>query len=131
MIRFAPVYAALAIVVFILEIAIAVYGEGFIRHTLGDFLATMLVYFCFSAILDMRPRLSAFFAFVFSASIEAAQALDVITAVGAGDSEIVRLVFGTTFSWADMLAYALGACAAYMIDVMWVARRNVHSNAVL
>lgn len=131
MIRFAPVYAGLAIVVFILEIIIAFYGEGFVRHTLGDFLATILVYFCFSAILDIRARLSAFFAFVFSASIETAQALDVITAVGAGDSEIVRLVFGTTFSWADMLAYALGACAAYVIDVIWAARRTGHSNAVL
>ena len=114
--RFAPAYAFTALAIFAVEVLIALYGEGFVRHTLGDVLATALVYAGIRTISPVRALHVAAFAFVFSAAVEIAQALNLIGVLGLERSGLARLVLGTTFSWGDMAAYAAGACGAFYID---------------
>ena len=114
--RFAPAYAFAAAGLFAVEVLIALYGEGFVRHTLGDVLATALVYMGVRTLSAARPLYVAIFAFAFSAGVEIAQALDLIGVLGLERSGLARLVLGTTFSWLDMAAYGVGAAGALWID---------------
>ena len=111
-----PAYAALAALLFGIEALIALYGEGFVRHTLGDVLAAALVYVGLRTITGLRPVSAATIAFAFSAAVEAAQAAALIERLGLEGSALARLVLGTTFTWADMAAYALGAAGACLAD---------------
>lgn len=114
--RFAPAYAFAAAGLFAVEVLIALYGEGFVRHTLGDVLATALVYMGVRTIFAARALYAAVFAFAFSAGVEIAQALDLIDVLGLEDVRLARLVLGTTFSWGDMAAYGVGAAGALSTD---------------
>ena len=114
--RFAPAYAFAAAGLFAVEVLIALYGEGFVRHTLGDVLATALVYMGVRMLSAARALYVAAFAFAFSAGVEIAQALDLIGALGLERSGLARLVLGTTFSWLDMAAYGVGAVGAFSMD---------------
>lgn len=114
--RFAPAYAFAAAAIFAVEVLIALYGKGFLRHTIGDVLATALVYAALLSVFSWRPLVAAFAAFIFSVCVEIAQALDLIELLNLGSSAIARTVLGATFSWLDIIAYGTGAASAYVID---------------
>lgn len=114
--RFVPAYAFAATALFAVEVLIALIGEGFLRHTIGDVLATALVYAAILSIFNWRPLVAAFAAFTFSVCVEIVQAVDLIELLNLGSSAIARIVLGTTFSWLDIIAYGTGAAGAYVID---------------
>ena len=114
--RFAPAYAFTAAAIFAVEVLIALYGKGFLRHTIGDVLATALVYAAMLSVFNLRPLAAAVAAFIFSVCVEIAQALHLIELLNLGSSAIARTVLGATFSWLDIIAYGTGAAGAYVID---------------
>ena len=115
--RFAPAYAFTAAAIFAVEVLIALYGKGFLRHTIGDVLATALVYAAMLSVFNLRPLAAAVAAFIFSVCVEIAQALNLIGMLNLESSALARTVLGTTFSWLDIVAYGAGAAVAYIIDL--------------
>lgn len=118
--RFHRVYAVIATAIFLIEICIALFvRDSFVRPVLGDVLAVVLVYSGVLAIVDLRPAAAALIAFMVGVGVEALQYANALTHLGLERVPVARIVLGTTFSWGDIVAYAVGAFVALAADTHW------------
>lgn len=117
MFTFKKHYFFLAILLFLVEVFIALFvKDAFIRPIFGDFLVVILLY-CFArAFWKQSPWVIAICVLIFAYCIEFGQAMNLINILGLEDYKLARIVIGTSFSWEDMIAYTLGVITAYMID---------------
>lgn len=108
--RLNAAYAGLAASLLLLELLIARFAhDRFIRPYAGDFLVTILLY-CLVQSAGRRPVGRALTgALLFSYMVELGQYFHLVARLGLAHSQVARLVLGSAFSWADMLAYTLGA----------------------
>ena len=110
-------YALAAAALFTVETAIALFVKGgFIRHTLGDFLAVILVYCALMALTRLKPIKGALIAFVIALAIEIAQAAGIDRMLMIDRTALGRTLLGSTFDWMDVAAYAAGAVGALLVD---------------
>ena len=120
MFRFHPRYFVLTVVLFLIEVLIAMYvRDNFIRPYFGDFLVVMLMYCFLKSFIDGNVLLTVIVVLLFSFLIEVLQYLDFVERIGLGDSELARTLIGTSFAWMDILAYTTGALA-----ILWIESRN-------
>ncbi len=106
---FRPGYAIATLVVFLIEVVIALYvRDDFVRPYGGDILAVVFVYLGFRTITTMSVHVAAGAALGVAFLVEIAQALNIITLVGLADNQIARVVLGTSFAWGDIAAYIAG-----------------------
>ena len=120
MIRFNKHYFGVAILIFLLEVLIALYvHDDFIRPYLGDVLVVMLIYCFIKAFLRLPVPTVAVFVLVFSFTIEFLQYLNVVEMLGLEKSRVARIVIGTSFSWLDLIMYAVGVGAIVIIEKYW------------
>ncbi|MEL7188525.1 MAG: DUF2809 domain-containing protein [Pseudomonadota bacterium] len=118
-------YALCAVILFAIEVIIAVFiRDTFVRPTLGDVLAVMFVYCALLSVFAIRQRTAALIALAIAVVVEIMQYLDALTWLGLEDSQIARIVLGTTFTWGDIIAYAVGAVASLIADVAIRARQH-------
>ena len=104
------------IIILAIEIYIAIFIKGgFIRHYIGDVLATAMLYAFGRAIFRVAPINLAIFVFVISLFIEALQYLKILEILGV-KSSILRIIFGGTFDWTDIVCYLAGCILAYMFE---------------
>jgi len=103
--------AGIAILAFEIFIAIYVKG-GFIRYYLGDVLAAAMLYAFGRAAFRLPPKALALAIFVLSLVIETAQYFKVLEILGIQNSSL-RIIFGGTFDWTDIICYAIGCVLAY------------------
>ena len=107
--RFNLNYFLYAILLFIIEVLIALYAhDNFIRPYLGDFLVVILIYCAAKSLLPFPVGTLALSVLLFSYVIEGLQYLNFVDFIGLGDSKLANVVIGNYFSWTDMLAYTLG-----------------------
>ena len=113
-------YAVIAATIFVIEVCIALFvRDSFVRPVLGDVLAVMLVYCAVLAVVDLRPAGAALFAFAVGVGVELLQYGNVLQLLGLEHNPVARVVLGTTFSWGDIVAYAVGAIIAFAADTRW------------
>lgn len=110
-------YFILTILLFIVEIFIALYvRDNFIRPYLGDVLVVILIY-CFVKSFVKLPVLTvAISTLVFSFIVEFLQLINVIELLGLENSKIAQIVIGTSFSWFDLLAYLIGILLVILVE---------------
>lgn len=104
-----------ALLLFAIEVVIATQLNHafFIRAYFGDFLVVILVYCAIAACFQIEPQRLALGVFIFACSIELAQLFklaDLLKLTGTA-----RIILGTSFSWVDILMYALGCLSIYGI----------------
>ncbi|WP_411767759.1 DUF2809 domain-containing protein [Winogradskyella sp. A3E31] len=110
-------YLIISCVLLIIEISIALYLKtGFIRHTFGDFIAVILVYTFIKSFTDISVKATAIISLFIAFSIEAVQYFSLIKWMNLEDNSLAKLVLGTTFQFADLLAYTLGICTVLIIE---------------
>ncbi|TFI57445.1 DUF2809 domain-containing protein [Sphingomonas parva] len=103
-------YALLALAVFALEAAIALFvRDRLVRPLVGDALAVVLVYLALRAATRLRPAAAIALALVTAFVIEAGQLLGLIDLLGLSDNTVARVVLGAQFDPLDLTAYCLGA----------------------
>lgn len=113
-----------AVALFLIECAIALFVEGgFVRQTLGDVLAVVLVSCLILAATRTGSVVSALVAFAIACLAETAQAFDVVRRLGLEGNMVARTVVGATFDWGDILAYAAGAVVAATLGARALRRR--------
>ncbi|MCC4213904.1 DUF2809 domain-containing protein [Leeuwenhoekiella parthenopeia] len=105
------------VILFGIEAAIAMYLKGgFIRSYLGDLLAVILIY----TLIMSCSRLAVKTGLVLTASIallvEVLQLIDLTQFFEGTYKQVATLVFGSHFSWIDLLMYALGMLAVYRLE---------------
>ncbi len=114
---FRPGYALAALVIFVIEVLIALYvRDAFVRPYVGDILAVVLVYLGIRAVTALRVWPAVGWALAIAFAVEAAQALNLITALGLQDNALARTVLGTSFAWGDLAAYIAGAVVVLVVE---------------
>lgn len=125
MLTFNKNYFGLAILIFIVEVLIALFvRDAFVRPYLGDVLVVILIY-CFArSFLNVPVLTLAAFVLAFAFTVEFLQYIDIITKLGLEGSAIARTVIGTSFAWKDLLAYAAGFLLVLVVE-KYALKRNI------
>ena len=109
MLTFNKNYFSLTIFILTIEILIALYiHDNFVRPYLGDVLVVILLYCLLKSFLKISVITAALIVLAFSFLVEFLQFLHLVDKLGLQKSTIARIVIGTSFSWVDMLMYAIG-----------------------
>ncbi|ATL46048.1 hypothetical protein COR50_02095 [Chitinophaga caeni] len=116
MLRFHRVFAVLTILLFIIEVIIAVYiHDDFIRPYFGDFLVVMLIYCFLATFVKIPVWLGSACVLVFAYLVELAQYFNLVKLLGLQHSRMANIVIGNHFEWIDILCYTLGVITFYPI----------------
>jgi Protein of unknown function (DUF2809) len=110
MIRFNLKYFCLTILIFWIEVLIAVFfNDQFIRPFIGDVLVVILIYCFVRAFWKVRADAAIASIFIFSCAIEILQYFNLVDRLGLRSNKLLSIILGTTFDWKDLLAYAIGS----------------------
>jgi hypothetical protein len=102
-------YFLWAIVIFTLEVTIALYfHDDFIRPYFGDFLVVILFYAAIKSVLPSSILQAASIALLICYLLEITQYLNLLAILGLQKSRPIAIILGSSFSWSDMLTYTLG-----------------------
>lgn len=117
MLIFNKKYFAIAVVIFMIEIAIALFvHDSFVRPYLGDVLVVILIYCFLKSFLNLTVVQAAAFVLLFSFAIEFLQYLNIVNTLHLENSKIARTVIGTSFSWIDLLTYVIGLAIVIAVE---------------
>ncbi|MBQ3088381.1 MAG: DUF2809 domain-containing protein [Clostridia bacterium] len=111
------IYAVMFGALMLTELYIAAFATNvFVRSYLGDVFITMLICCLLSAVVPKKIPFLPIFVFIFSAIVEIAQYFDVVKLLGLADCEFVSVWFGRSFSYYDIICYAVGCALFFVID---------------
>jgi hypothetical protein len=121
MFTFDKKYFFLAIILFVIEVLIALFvRDFFVRPYVGDYLVVILIYCAVRAVLKASVWKVALGVLLFSFLIETLQYFHIVNRLGLEHNTIARTVIGYGFAWADFLAYTLG-----ILTVLAFERKNL------
>ena len=110
-------YLLCAIIIFFVEVLIAIYvHDDFIRPTFGDLLVVILMYCGFMAFIRANYRFMAVSVLMIAYLIELSQYFHLIVHMGMQHSTLARCILGSSFSWEDMLAYTVGVALVWVVE---------------
>lgn len=111
-------YAVTFGVLLLTEILIALFvRDDFVRPYIGDVLVTVLLCaLCRTVIPRGTPALPVC-VFIFAALVEIAQYLNVVKLLGLENNPFFSTVIGTTFSWLDLICYAVGCVLFWTVQL--------------
>lgn len=110
-------YAIAFISLFLVEAAIASYLKGgFIRSYLGDLLVVILIY----SLIMLCSRFSVGKGLLVTAAlallVEVLQLIDLTQFFEGFYKSVAVILFGSHFSWLDLLMYGLGILLVYVVE---------------
>jgi hypothetical protein len=115
--KFNKKYFLLTLILFIVEILIALYiHDSFIRPYFGDVLVVILIYCFIKSFFDFPKIQTAIGVLLFAFFIEFLQYLDIVSTIGLEHNKLARIVIGTFFSWEDILCYVVGILIVLMVE---------------
>jgi hypothetical protein len=115
MIKFKKNYFLLFIIVFVLELFIEK-STGFIRYTLGDFFAVILLYALIRSFINIKYTSAGFTALIIAYFIEFIQLFNLSHFYPEKYKYALQIIIGTSFSFGDLLAYSLGIILTILIE---------------
>lgn len=112
------IYALLFLTVLLSEILIALFvNDNFVRPYVGDMLVTVLIC-CFVRIFfPTGVKLLPIYVFIFASAVEAGQYFDMVKLLGLENNAFLSVLLGRTFSFPDILCYAVGCLAFFGIEM--------------
>ena len=117
MIKFRAFYLVVAVILFLIEVFIALYvHDEIIRPHIGDLLVVILIYYFLSAFINISFWWMALFVLLFSYLVETLQYFNLVKILGLQHSRLARIVIGTSFSWLDILCYTVGIFIVILIE---------------
>ena len=121
-------HVLLAVLVFVVEVIIATRlpHVSWIRAYLGDVLVVILLYAMIRSVLRINDYLVLLFVFVFACGIEFAQYFHVAERLGYVRGDVMYTVIGNTFSWGDIVCYAVGCAATGLIVLLTRMFDRIH-----
>lgn len=115
-------YIIVFILLLLVEIFIALYvRDAFVRPYLGDSIAIAFVYGFIMIFVKkshhFKPKvIVASISLLIGILVEALQATSFLEVTGLGSIKWLRIILGSSFSWADMVAYLGGFIAVILIE---------------
>ena len=111
------VYATSFVILLITEILIGLYvHDNFIRPYIGDVLVTILLCCLCRTVFPKGVRLLPIYVFIFATLVEVAQYFDIVKILGVEGNPLLSTIIGTSFSWIDVVCYAVGCVAFWGIE---------------
>ena len=108
MFQFNLKYFLIFILIFIVEVIIAIYiKDNFIRPYFGDYLVIFLVYYFTLSFIDTNKNKIANGVLVFAFALEMTQYFQLLSYFNLEKNRILRIVAGNTFSFEDLIIYTL------------------------
>lgn len=118
-------YIKLTGILLVTEVVIALFlKDGFIRFTVGDFLASILVYCFLRSVFNTKPIYIALISLCISFSIEFLQLFKLLDYLELRENRIISTILGSHFSIEDLIAYALGVITIFVIDLKYLTNEN-------
>lgn len=110
-------YFIAATILFVIEVGIALFlHDSFVRPYLGDVLVVILIYCAVKSVLNWSVWPTAIGVLLFAFAVEAAQYFGLIYYLGLENSGLARAVIGTSFAWADIVAYCAGIALVLLVE---------------
>lgn len=117
MFEFNKNYFALTILLFVVEVLIALYvHDSFFRPYFGDFLVVIFLYCFLKTLVNITVWRAAIIVLLFSFFVEFTQYLNLITLLGLQKSGLAKAVLGTSFSWDDLVCYTAGIFVVIFVE---------------
>ena len=113
-------YFATTVFLFLIEVLIATKLKDiqWIRAYFGDVLVVILIYTFIQSFFDFDKTKTIIGVFLFACAIEFAELL------GFKDNKIAMIVLGNSFSWIDILCYALGCLLVLIFNFIFQKYHN-------
>ena len=99
---------------------------SWIRAYLGDVLVVILLYAMIRSVLRINDYLTLLLVFVFACGIEFAQYFHVAERLGYVRGDVMYTVIGNTFSWGDIVCYAVGCAITGLIVLLTRTFGRIH-----
>jgi hypothetical protein len=110
-------YFLLALLLFVIEVLIALYvHDAIIRPYIGDYLVVILMYCAVKSFIKAPALWIAIGVLLFSYTIELLQYFHIVDRLGLANNTIAKTVLGYGFEWWDLLAYTLGIITVLVFD---------------
>lgn len=128
MLTFNKNYFSITILVFIIEVVIALYvHDNFIRPYVGDVLVVILIYCFLKSFIKLSFTTAALAVLLFAFTIEFLQYLNIVEKLGLEKSKIARTVIGTSFSWMDLITYLMGIAVVIVVEKYYLQDKHIFS----
>lgn len=125
MFRFSWKYFSWTILLFAIEVCIALFvNDRVIRPHIGDLLVVILIYCFVKSFLNISVRTAAISVLIFSYLVEVLQYFEVVKLLGLAHSHSARVIIGTTFNWIDIWAYTVGILIVLFVENRWYLAFN-------
>lgn len=125
MLTFNPRYFFFTVLLFVVEVVIALYfHDPVIRPYGGDYLVVILLYCAIRTVIRTVPWKAALFVLLFSYALETGQYFNLVDHLGLSHNRLARTVIGIGFSWIDLLAYTLGIATVLVLEKRFGGRPN-------
>jgi hypothetical protein len=123
--RFSLPYLLLAILIFVVEVLIALYvHDNLIRPYFGDVLVVVLIY-CFVRSFIQAPVVPvALGVLVFSYLVEMLQYFKVVKLLGLQHSRAANIIIGNYFTWGDIICYTIGIGCTILAEKLIALKRS-------
>ncbi len=117
MIQFNKKYFALAVLLFAIEVIIAVFvHDQIIRPYIGDLLVVILLYCMVKSVFNVSVGKTAVFVLAFSFLIETLQYFHVVRLLGLQHSKLANIIIGNSFQWIDLAMYIMGIGVVLLVE---------------
>lgn len=90
--------------------------DDFIRPFVGDVLVVVWLYCLISSLWQCQPLKLAVVVYGIAFMVEISQYLHVLHWFGAESNTVLRVIFGATFDWMDLVAYLIGVGSCAIVD---------------
>lgn len=119
MLRFHLKSLLIFLLIFLIEIAIALWvNDTIIRPYGGDTLVILLMYYFVKTFLNINPLSIIIGVTTFAFIIEFAQLFNLVKHLGLQHNRFWVIVIGNSFHWLDLIAYLVGTIILIVIEVM-------------
>lgn len=115
--KFKKSYFVIAIILFLIEVVIAKYTSGFIRHTFGDYLCVILLYAFIKSFVKISNLKTALLVLGIAYCVEFLQLTNLKNFYPDIYAKALKLILGTSFSIGDLIAYTLG-----IFTILWIEK---------
>jgi len=117
MFKLKTTYVSIFTILLLTEIIIALScKEGFIRHTFGDYLVVLLLYYFLKNFVSISNNVLASITLFIAITVEFIQLTPLLKLTGLEYSSLANLIFGNTFSFTDIIAYVFGYVTILIIN---------------
>jgi hypothetical protein len=124
MLKFQYRYFIFAVILFAIEVYIALFvHDEIIRPHIGDLLVVILIYCFLRSFFNLPVLTIAIATLLFSYIIEALQYFNTVQIFGLQNSKLATTVMGTSFSWIDILCYTIGIIIVLLIEKIFNSNR--------